>query len=126
MPRQNLTFSTDRGDKIITVGTNPSTGNASFGILYSNYYPCILEISPAVTFNLYMFLNWLSLISGSVAIFNMLPLYPFDGEKFVYYSLENIIKKRLREVRIFYNIVCLGLIALNIALTFVKYGLISI
>lgn len=126
-PGQNLNFSTYRGDIIITAGTNPTSGNVSFGISCSNYYPLrIMETSPAVTVNLYMFLNWLSLIAGSVAIFNMLPLYPFDGEKFVYYSLENIIKKRLREVRIFYNIVCLSLIASNVALTFVKYGLISI
>jgi membrane-associated protease RseP (regulator of RpoE activity) len=125
VPGQNLTFSTKRGDINITVGTS-SSGNASIGILYSNYYPCIVEISPIITVNLYMFLNWLFLIAGSVAIFNMLPLYPFDGEKFVYYSLENIVKKRLREARIFYNAICLGLIALNIALTFIKYGLFPI
>jgi len=124
---QNLNFSTNRGNIIITAGTNPTSGNVSFGISYSNYYPLrILEISPIVTINLYMFLNWLSLISGSVAIFNMLPLYPFDGDKFLYYSLENVVKKRLHKVRIFYNIVCLGLIALNIALTLINYGLIPI
>jgi len=123
---QALVFSTYRGDINITAGTG-SSGNVSFGILYSNYYPLrILEISPIVTINLYMFLNWLSLIAGSVAIFNMLPLYPFDGDKFVYYLLENVVKKRLREARIFYNIVCFGLIALNIALTFINYGLIPI
>jgi len=126
VPGQNLTFSTYRGDISITAGTNPS-GNVSFGILYSNYYPLrLLEISPVITFNFHTFLYWLFLIAGSVAIFNMLPLYPFDGEKFVYYSLENVVKKRLREVRILCNIVCFGLIALNIALTFVKYGLIPI
>jgi len=117
---QNLTFSTYRGDINITAETNPTSGNVSLGILYSNYYQMrILEISPIVTVNLYMLLDWLFLVSGSVAIFNMLPLYPFDGDKFVYYSLENIVKKRLRVVRIFYNAFCLGLIALNIALTFI-------
>jgi len=124
---QTLVFSTYRDNITITAETNPTSGNVSFGILYSNYYPLrLMEISPVVTVNLYMFLNWLSLISGNVAILNMLPLYPFDGEKFVYYSLKNIVKKRLREVRIFYNIVCFGLIALNIALTFINYGLIPI
>jgi membrane-associated protease RseP (regulator of RpoE activity) len=116
---QNLTFSTSRGNITVTAETN-SSGKVSFGIYASNYYPLrLLEFSPIFTVNLDIFLNWLFLISGSVAIFNMLPLYPFDGDKFVYYSLENIVKKRLREVRIFYNIVCFGLIALNIALTFV-------
>jgi membrane-associated protease RseP (regulator of RpoE activity) len=126
MPGQNLTFSTYRGNIPITAGTNPS-GNLSFGISGSNYYPLrILEISPMVTFNVHTFLYWFLLISGSVAILNMLPLYPFDGEKFVYYSLENIVKKGLSEIRIFYNVVCFCLIALNIALTLVNYGLIPI
>ena len=121
---QSLNFSTSRGSIIMKAGTN-SSGGASFGILGSNYYPMrILEISPTVTVNLNMLLNWLLLIAGSVAIFNMLPLYPFDGDKFVYYSLENIVKKRLREIRIFYNAISFGLIALNVALTLVNYGLI--
>jgi hypothetical protein len=125
-PSQNLTFSTYRGNITITAGANPS-GNLSFGIFGSNYYPLrILEISPMVTFNVHTFLYWFLLISGSVAILNMLPLYPFDGEKFVYYSLENIVKKGLREIRTFYNVVCFCLIALNIALTLVNYGLIPI
>ena len=126
LPGQSLNFSTSRGS-IIIIAISNSSGGASFGISGSNYYPMrILEISPIITVNLYIFLSWLSLIAGSVAVFNMLPLYPFDGEKFVYYSLENVVKKRLREARIFYNIVCLGLIALNIALTFINYGLIPV
>jgi len=122
---QNLTLLTNNGIRILT--TENRSGKVSLGIYVLNYYPLrILEISPMVTFNFYTFLYWLFLIAGSVAVFNMLPLYPFDGEKFVYYSLENIVKKRLKEVRIFYNIICLGLIALNIALTFINYGLIPI
>lgn len=115
---QTLNFSTYRGNITITAGTD-SSGKVSFGIYSLDYYPCRLEISPVVAINSYMLLNWFSLVSGSVAIFNMLPLYPFDGEKFVYYSLEKVVKKRLREVRIFYNVVCFGLIALNIALTLI-------
>lgn len=119
---QNLTFSTYRGNITVTAEAD-SSGNVSFGIYPLNYYPCRLEVSPLVAFNLNMFFNWLFLISGSVAVFNMLPLYPFDGDKFVYYSLENVVKKRLREVRIVYNVVCLGLISSNIALTFI-HGLV--
>jgi len=116
---QNVTLLTNRGNKNLTVETG-SSGNLSFGIAGANYSPLrLLEISPMVTFNLYTFLYWIYLIAGSVAILNMLPLYPFDGDKFVYYSLEGIVKKRLREVRIFYNVVCFGLIGLNIALTFI-------
>ena len=123
---QKLIFSTYRENITITVGTN-SSGKPSLGILYSDYYRLTpFETSPIITVNLYTFMNWLHLIAGSVAVLNMLPLYPFDGDKFVYYLLGKVVKKRLNEIRIFYNIVFLGLIALNIAFTLSRFGLVPI
>jgi len=56
----------------------------------------------------------------------MLPLYPFDGEKFLYYSLKKIVKNRHYEARILFNAICLGLIAINMAMSFIRYGLIRL
>ena len=66
---------------------------------------------------------WVHLIALSLAIFNMLPLYPFDGERFLYYPLAGLITKHKREVRGAINAVSLGLIALNMFLSLWKYGL---
>jgi membrane-associated protease RseP (regulator of RpoE activity) len=61
-----------------------------------------------------------------VAIFNMLPLYPFDGERVLYYPLERLVKKRKKELRISLSAFTLGLFALNVVISLWRYGLFSI
>ena len=56
----------------------------------------------------------------------MLPLYPFDGERFLYYILEGATRRWKRELRIVINAFSIGLLAANMVLSFVRYGLISI
>jgi membrane-associated protease RseP (regulator of RpoE activity) len=123
---QKLVFATLRANVTVTAEVD-SNGTLSLGVLYSSYYPLrIANTHPLISININIFLDWLSLITGSVAILNMLPAYPFDGDKFLYFMLEKTVKKQLDKVRIFYNAVCYGLLGLNIALTLVTYGLISI
>jgi len=128
-PGQTLILKTNKGDKVIQTATGPD-GKAIIGLDLSSYlldYPrprIPLEYYSAI--HLYMTLFWLHLISVSVAIFNMLPLYPFDGEKFLYCSLKKIVKKRHHEARIVFNAICLGLIAINMAMSFIRYGLIRL
>lgn len=76
--------------------------------------------------NLYWTLFWTYLLGISVAIFNMLPAYPFDGERVLYYPLAGFVKKRKRELRWAISAFTWGLFALNVALTFVIFGLTSI
>jgi Zn-dependent protease len=59
----------------------------------------------------------------SLAIFNMLPLFPFDGERYLYTLLQLRLKKGLKAVRTVINVFSVSLIALNIGLTFIRYGL---
>ena len=44
----------------------------------------------------------------------------------VYHTLKKVMKKRLREGRILVNTTFFGLLATNIILSFIKYGLVSI
>lgn len=125
-PGETLILKTNKGDKLIRT-ENGSRGQAVVGLAYySEYHPCTLPLEHYLAIHLHMTLFWLHLISVSVAVFNMLPLYPFDGEKFLYYSLKKIVKKRHYEARILFNAICLGLIAINMAMSFIRYGLIRL
>jgi membrane-associated protease RseP (regulator of RpoE activity) len=55
----------------------------------------------------------------------MFPLYPFDGERFLYYPLKRLMGKRKLKLREALNAVFLGLLAGNMILSFVR-GLILI
>lgn len=125
-PGDTLILRTNKGN--VTIKTeNGSRGQAVIGLeYYSDYYPSRIPLEYYMSIHLHMTLFWLHLISVSVAVFNMLPLYPFDGERFLYYSLKKIIKKRHREARILFNAICFGLIAINMAMSFIRYGFIRL
>ena len=59
----------------------------------------------------------------NMAIFNMLPLYPFDGEACISSILKEKLGKASTSIRITIKLFSLFLISANIVLTFLKYGL---
>jgi len=125
-PGETIILSTSRGNVLITTGRG-SRNQSIIGLLsMSNYYPSRLGLEPLTAIHLYMSLQWTLLIAWSVAVFNMLPMYPWDGEKFLYHALEGVVKNRRREARLLINTVFWSLIAANMMLTFIKYGLVSI
>lgn len=117
-----LVLHTNRGDFDVKT-VEGSEGQAFLGLLPTIHNPNRLGIEHYTAVHLYWTLFWVHLIALSLAIFNMLPLYPFDGERFLYYPLERLTTKRKREVRGAINALSLGLIALNMFLSFWKYGL---
>lgn len=75
----------------------------------------------------FTFLLWLWMLSFFIGIFNMLPMFPLDGEKYVSSSLEGKISKRsLFVTRIGINVLAFGLLGGNIAATAIKSGFIVI
>jgi len=90
------------------------------------YRPNRLGLDQYSGVHLFWALFWIYLLGVNVAIFNMLPAFPFDGEKVLYYPLDSLVKKRKRELRWALNIVIWGLFALNVALSFWRYGLLRI
>lgn len=128
-PGDRLVIEMSSGVRNIVAGVNSS--NSSRGLIgvegLSNYYPLRLgEWSSQFSYNLYMMLNWCSFLMVNLAIFNMLPLYPLDGEAYVYSILREKLKERLPAARVLVNSFSLALIGLNIGLTFLRYGLIQI
>ncbi len=75
----------------------------------------------------FMFLLWLWMLSFFIGIFNMLPMIPLDGEKYVSSMLENRISARsLKATRIGINALGFGLLGANIIATVIKSGFITI
>jgi membrane-associated protease RseP (regulator of RpoE activity) len=112
----------------ITVAADPANSSrAILGVILGAIYrKTILGLDQYTNVHLYWSLFWIYLLGVSVAIFNMLPAFPFDGEKVLYYPLANLMKKRTRELRYALNIIVWGLFVLNVALSFWRFGLLAI
>ena len=108
--------------------TIPSPTNTSRGIMgISNlvdYFALrIGEVSPEFTYHFNLTLYWISLLMINLAVFNMLPLFPLDGEAYLSSIIQEKTQKYHKPLRYFINGASLSLLASNIALTLVTYGL---
>ena len=65
---------------------------------------------------------WLSVVLVSVAMINMLPMYPFDGDKFLETALSVIGIKRTKEIRTAANALAYAVLLLNIGLSLLRFG----
>lgn len=125
-PGANLTLKIN--DRLIHITTENLSGRAVIGLSNGfNYHPCRLGFDRITTANAYLVLYWTFLAAFSIAVFNMLPAFPFDGEKFLYYYLADYVgeKKRLL-LRVLINAVFFGLLLSNIVLSFWFFGLPSV
>ena len=76
---------------------------------------------------IFTFLLWVWMLSFFIGIFNMLPMFPLDGEKYIGSALENKVSKRsLLVIRIGINALAFGLLGSNIIATIIKSGFIAI
>jgi membrane-associated protease RseP (regulator of RpoE activity) len=114
--------------KILQTEADPSNSSrAIIGVFLGDIYrQNRLGLDQYSGVNLYLTMFWTYLLGISVSIFNMLPAYPFDGERFLYYPLASLVKKRKRELRWALNAIAWGLFALNVIFTFFIFGLASI
>ena len=130
---QNLTVTILHNSRVqqIPITTAQAPDNETRAILgfspsLTDYLPNKLGLDQYAGVNLYWTTFWIYAFSFSVAVFNMLPLYPFDGERVLYYPLERFVKKRKRELRISLSAFTLALFALNIIISIWRYGLLAL
>jgi membrane-associated protease RseP (regulator of RpoE activity) len=64
----------------------------------------------------------LSVVLVSVALINMLPMYPFDGDKFVDTALSALGIRRTKSIRSALNGAAYGLLLLNVGLSLIRFG----
>ena len=125
-PETLLVIETSNG--IRNIVTTSSVENASRGIIgvrgLIDYYAMrVGEINTQLSYQVHMVLNWMSMIMINLAIFNMIPLFPLDGENFIYAILKVKMKKRIKETRIIINLIFLTFIVLNFLFSFATYGI---
>lgn len=75
-----------------------------------------------IAYYLFNQLFWIGLLSLNVAIFNMLPLYPLDGDGFLITLVEALKKGSGSKVRAMMSAISLSVLAANVTLTFFRFG----
>lgn len=131
-PGETLTLTVLHGNRevkknITTIAAEENKSRAIIGVFQvSGYGPNRLGLDQYTGVHTFWTLFWIYLLSLSVSIFNMFPLYPFDGERFLYYPLEKFMGKQKRRLRKMLNVLFLGLLAGNMIMSFIRYGLIPI
>ena len=133
-PGETASVSILRGGQIlqIPVVLTPSKDDPQKGMLgilraaFPSYQPVVpyyIHWSPEV----FMFLLWLWMLSFFIGIFNMLPLPILDGGKFIHSIIEKkISEKTLRTTMWSIYSITLILFALNIGISAMKFGLVTI
>jgi membrane-associated protease RseP (regulator of RpoE activity) len=125
-PNDLLVVETTSGIREFWAGTSSTNASQGFMGVYNliDYFAVRGGLlPPQATYHVNLTVYWLHLLMINLAIFNMLPLYPLDGEAFVHALLKKRMKKNLKAVRVIVSSVSLSLLALNMALSFIRYGL---
>ena len=121
-----LTIHTLNGSVIITLA--PSEQNASrgyMGIYGADYWQprpgWDLFLTPMFVFHLQQIVFWCYLILISIALFNLLPIPVFDGDKLLSNGLSLVIKdeKKIKFIMWPIRVIALGIVLLSIILSFI-------
>ena len=107
-----------------TITTENLNGHALIGLYGLDYHPLRFDSDHITSANAYLTIYWTFIAAFSVAVFNMLPAFPFDGEKFLFHFFEDHVEKNKRlSLRISINAVFWGLLVANMILSFIHFGL---
>jgi membrane-associated protease RseP (regulator of RpoE activity) len=125
-PGANVTVHLSNPSQTLTITTGKSDTNASraiLGILTANYVPLRYQfLSVTSTYQLLTAFGWLQLILLGVALVNMLPLVPFDGDRYFDALLGVLGLKNTKGVRTVASVISLGLLSSNIILSYILFG----
>jgi len=124
-PGHNLTLTMNTGQKF-TVLTQPSLSNSSratIGIYVFNYYqPHASFIPVSLPYYYANTLSWMNLILLGVALVNMLPMFPFDGDRYFDTILSLLGLKNTKNVRTVASTISLLLLGSNLILSYILFG----
>jgi membrane-associated protease RseP (regulator of RpoE activity) len=118
---------TQRGSFPVKTGTdqNNSTraiigiGDLTEDVQYNPKLPFLSSDFPNILLHAEF---WLSIVLVSVALINMLPMYPFDGDKFLEAVLNVFGIRKTKQIRTVANAAAYSLLILNIGLSLLRFG----
>jgi len=125
-PGETVTVLVDRKGKLLNLYLKAigSGERGRLGFYGFTYYPPYLSV-PILAPWLFGLLYWIAFLSLMVGMFNMLPLYPFDGDGF-FTALFELTKRKIfpKIARLSLNAFTLTLFAGNLLATIIKMGFI--
>jgi len=127
VPGQSIVIGTPRGSYIVK--TAPDKANATHAligisgltdnIVYNPKFPLLSGEFPSMLLHAEF---WLSIVLVSVALINMLPMYPFDGDKFLETALNIFGIKNTKSIRTAANSAAYAVLILNIGFSLLRFG----
>lgn len=126
-PGQLIVIGTQTGSYVVRTGSDQTNSSrALIGIsgltdliVYNPKLPFLSSEFPDILLHAEY---WLSVVLVSVALINMLPMYPFDGDKFVDTALSALGIRRTKGIRSALNGAAYGLLILNVGLSLIRFG----
>ena len=115
----------------IAIETANREGRSIIGVILSNYHhprTSLLEnrIGRQIPYHFLFLVFWTYTVGLSTAMFNMLPIYPFDGDRFLEVIATRIAKENAPRIRKFCNAIFLGLLGANVMFSITRFGLAAI
>jgi len=107
---------------VVTKSDTQNQSRAIIGVITANYFPSRIPLSPITGFQVFSAFNWMILILFNVAIVNMLPLFPFDGDRYFATILNMLGVKNTKWPRIAASVISLGLLLMSLVLSFLLFG----
>lgn len=127
IPGEQITVGTPRGTFTVKTGMDQSNashaiigiGGLTDNIIYSPKVPGLPSEFPLILLHAEF---WLSVVLISVALINMLPMYPFDGDKFLETALSVLGVKETKSIRTAANVAAYTILFLNVGLSLLRFG----
>lgn len=130
-PGADVALSTARGDfHVVTTADPKNSSRAIMGIsplrdviTYTGRFAFLPDNLPYYLLRVEF---WISIVFVSVGVVNMMPLFMFDGDRFLETLLKALGIGRAKEIRIFASSVSLAILGLNFLLSIVRFGFIKL
>jgi len=126
-PNTRLVLLTSRGRFELVTASDPSNKTrAILGVSqlsnHVRYLPKFSFLSPDLPRQLFNLEFWIHFVTTSVAMINMLPLFPFDGDRYLLALLGSLGVKNVKAVRSTMSAFSFMILAMNLFLSYLTFG----